>query len=526
MLIDSILVRPSFVRPRCVIRFADRNIIPWCDGRSTIWKPQFRLREAEPFEIAIVPCLGFIMLWEQRVRYAAQTDIGFRRKNNQDSCAVALCSVKEEWEEGGHLFVVADGMGGHAVGELASKIATDTIPHLFAKLRGRSPADALKTAIEEANDAINERGSQNHDFMRMGTTCSSLVLCPQGAVIGHVGDSRVYRIRNSQIDQLTSDHSLIWEMIESRRMNPRDAERLCPRNVITRSLGPDPKVDVDIEGPIPVLPGDIFLLCSDGLCGLLSDAEIGMVAGTVAPNEACRLLVNLANLRGGPDNITVIVVHTGDVPEGVDVVYERPTPPSRFEGLSWGGFGLMCLFAALFLVGLYFFLLDKERRLQGGAILATATLAGIGYWTWHRSRNLPKAVDYDPHSTVAWRPYRVAPARITDEFVEQLTRLEADLQQAANEDHWPVDWTGYEEAFRRARDAVEKRLFARALVEYGRLFDLLMAAIQQQRKLQLKEQRPKKGSSPTVSTLTEPEAKDVKIKPEPEITQPPASRQR
>ncbi|WP_397571052.1 PP2C family protein-serine/threonine phosphatase [Schlesneria sp. T3-172] len=441
------------------------------------------------------------MLWEQRVRYAAQTDIGFRRKNNQDSCAVALCSLKEEWEEGGHLFVVADGMGGHAVGELASKIATDTIPHMFAKLRGRPPAVALKIAIEEANDVINERGSQNHDFMRMGTTCSTLVLCPQGAIIGHVGDSRVYRIRNSQIDQLTSDHSLLWEMIQSRKLNQKDAERLCPRNVITRSLGPEPNVDVDIEGPFPVEPGDIFLLCSDGLSGLLSDSEIGMIAGTVPPNEACRLLVNLSNLRGGPDNITVIIVHTGDLPEGVDVVYERPVPPSRFEGLSWGGFALMCVFAALFLVGLYFFELDKERRLQGGAILATAALAGIAYWTWHRSRHFKNGSDYAPNSAVDRRPYREAPARITDAFVEQITHLEADLQQAAIEDHWPVDWPSYEEAFRRARDAVEKRLFTRALVEYGRLFDLLMAAIQQQRKLQLKEQRPKKGSGPSISTI-------------------------
>jgi PPM family protein phosphatase len=465
------------------------------------------------------------MLWEQRVRYAALTDIGFRRKNNQDSCAVALCQTKEEWEEGGHLFVVADGMGGHAVGELASKIATDTIPHMFAKIRGRAPSEALKIAIEVANDAINERGTQNQDFQRMGTTCSTLVLCSRGALIGHVGDSRVYRIRKSQIDQLTCDHSLVWEMIQSRRLNPRDAERLCPRNVITRSLGPEPVVNVDIEGPLPVLPGDIFLLCSDGLCGLLSDAEIGMIAGTVPPSEACRLLVNLANLRGGPDNITVIIVQTGDVPEGADVVYELPPQPSRFEGLSWGGFGLMCLFAALFLVGLYFFELDKERRLQGGAILAVATLAGIVYWTWHRSHNQPKQVEYDPRSTVAWRPYRVAPARITDEFVDQLTRMEADLQRAAIEDHWPVNWTEYEEVFRKARNAVEKRLFGRALVDYGKLFELLMAAIHQQRKIQQKDQQPpKKGSAPSVNTVKEPDLNGSKSKPSPEIKLPPGNR--
>lgn len=462
------------------------------------------------------------MLWEQRIRYAALTDIGFRRQNNQDSCAVALCPTKGEWEESGHLFVVADGMGGHAVGELASKIATDTVPHMFSKMHGRPPGEALRIAIEAANEAINERGSQNHDFLRMGTTCSTLVLCPQGAIIGHVGDSRVYRIRNRRIDQLTSDHSLVWEMIQSRKVHPRDAERLCPRNIITRSLGPEPAVNVDIEGPIPVLPGDIFLLCSDGLCGLLTDAEIGMIAGTIAPTEACRLLVNLANLRGGPDNITVIIVHTGEVPEGVDLVYEVSPPVSRFEGLSWGGFGLMCLFASLFLIGLYFFELDKDRRLQGGAILAFAAISGIGYWAWHRSRNERRFVDNDPRSTVVWRPYRVAPARITDEFIDTLKRLEADLHRAAIEDHWPVEWPNYEEVFRKAQDAVERRYFGRALIEYGRLFDLLMAAIQLQRKQQ--QQKPKKGSSPVITTVKEPEPNSPAHKSPPEIKLPPTSR--
>ena len=441
------------------------------------------------------------MLWEQRVRYAALTDIGFRRQNNQDSCAIVLSPTKESWEEGGHLFVVADGMGGHAVGELASKIATDTIPHAFGKLRQLMPSQALKSAIETANEAINERGSMNREFLRMGTTCSSLVLCQQGAVIGHVGDSRVYRIRNRQIDQLTSDHSLVWEMIQSRKVDPRDAERLCPRNVITRSLGPEPQVNVDIEGPIPVFPSDVFLLCSDGLCGLLQDPEIGMIAGTLPPEEACRLLVNLANLRGGPDNITVVIVQTGELPEGVDLVYELPPPPPRFEGLNWAGFGIISLCAALFLLGLYFFELDPERRLQGGAIFATAALIGIGYWTWHRSRQQKIAV-HDPRSTVAWHPYRSAPAKITDEFMNVLSRMEADLQRAAIEDRWPVVWADYEDVFRKARDAVEKRLFGRALREYGRLFDLLMSAIQQQRKIQ--QYRPKKGSSPMITSPGEP----------------------
>lgn len=445
------------------------------------------------------------MHWEQQVRYAAMTDIGFRRQNNQDACAVALCSTEEEWQESGHLFVVADGMGGHAVGELASKIAVDTVPHTFAKTRDHHPVESLRIAIEAANDAINERGSKNLEFLRMGTTCSALVLCPQGAVVGHVGDSRVYRIRNRLIEQLTFDHSLVWEMIHTRQVSPQDAERLCPRNVITRSLGPEPQVDVDVEGPFSVEAGDIFLLCSDGLCGLLSDAEIGMIASSLSPDAACRLLVNMANLRGGPDNITVIVVHTGDLPEGVDEVYELPPSAPMIEGLSWVGFGVMCMFAALFMVGLYFFELDRERRLQGGIILSIATVSAIAFWTWHRSRTRHRSSDHDHNfnQREIKSPYQAASTVITDDFIEKITRLESDLHLAGLEDRWAVNWDAYEKIYESARQAVDKRVFGRALVEYGQLFDTLMTAIQQQRRAHQRELLKKKSSSLSIATVRE-----------------------
>ena len=135
------------------------------------------------------------MYWEQKITCSAKTDIGYKRKNNQDSVTTQICSDRDTWRDYGHLFVVADGMGGHAVGELASKIATDTVPHSFYKGKRKSPSTSLKEAIEEANESINSRGTHNSEFDRMGTTCSSLVLSPRGAFIGHVGDSRVYRIR-------------------------------------------------------------------------------------------------------------------------------------------------------------------------------------------------------------------------------------------------------------------------------------------------------------------------------------------
>ena len=140
----------------------------------------------------------FSMRWEQVVEFAAKTDVGMRRQNNEDTCAAHLAREEQVFRDRGHLFVVADGMGGHAVGELASKLAADMVPHSFLKSNGGNVQKAMRSAVENANSTINARGSQNRDFQRMGTTCSALALSAKGAVIGHVGDSRVYRVRRIQ----------------------------------------------------------------------------------------------------------------------------------------------------------------------------------------------------------------------------------------------------------------------------------------------------------------------------------------
>src|SRR5260370_25741457 len=141
----------------------------------------------------------------------------------------------------------------------------------------------------------------------MGTTTTALLVRPEGAWIGHVGDSRAYRIRDGQIEQMSFDHSLVWEMARRQGVDP-DGLQGIPSNVIVRSLGPEPLVQVDVEGPHPVQAGDTYLLCSDGLTGQISDSEMGAIASVLPPAEACRFLVDLANLRGGPDNITVLIV--------------------------------------------------------------------------------------------------------------------------------------------------------------------------------------------------------------------------
>src|SRR5436190_6880679 len=242
------------------------------------------------------------------VQFAILSDVGMRRTTNQDSHAVLAADTPAVLEGRGHLLMVADGMGAHAAGELASKLAAEGVPHLYRKYTELSPPDALLRAFRETNTEINRRGSANTDFHNMGTTGSVLVLLPQGAVAGHAGDSRIYRLRSNTICQLTFDHSLQWELKASGQMpEGTDLSAVVPKNVITRSLGPNPNVQIDLEGPHPIALDDVYLLCSDGLTGRVEDEEIGAILSSLPPQEAAQALIDLANLRGGPDNITVLI---------------------------------------------------------------------------------------------------------------------------------------------------------------------------------------------------------------------------
>ena len=145
----------------------------------------------------------------------------------------------------GHFFLVADGMGAHAAGELASKLASELIPHHFSKFHDLAPAEALHKAITESNAEIYRRGQANIEFRNMGTTVSVLTLLPEGAVVGHVGDSRVYQLHNDRLYQLTFDHSLVWEMQAAGEVTDETARSgVIPKNVITRSLGPNAAVQI------------------------------------------------------------------------------------------------------------------------------------------------------------------------------------------------------------------------------------------------------------------------------------------
>lgn len=265
------------------------------------------------------------------------THVGMKRGNNQDSIGTLLAGSDQQFALQGHLFLVADGMGGHLGGEKASEMASKIIPLSYSKLIGQNPAgmkDALEKAFIEANEAIHRKGHENRDFYNMGTTCSSLVIKDSGAWIGHVGDSRVYLVRRNKIHQLTFDHSLVWQAAKERGVEPETVHDVMS-NRILRCLGPERQVDIDVHGPHDLLAGDAFVLCSDGLSGFVTDNEMAMTAANLPASLATRFLVNLANLRGGGDNISTIVVKVpGEVDRKKSVRMSEPTLKNRSK-IDW-----------------------------------------------------------------------------------------------------------------------------------------------------------------------------------------------
>jgi protein phosphatase len=225
---------------------------------------------------------------------AGVTDAGRKRRRNEDAYVVDP-----------PLFAVADGMGGAQAGEVASQLAA-------AVLRGSGagesdPEQRVVALIQEANRQIYERARSDAHASGMGTTITVAMLAQDAVAIGHVGDSRAYRIRGGELEQLTEDHSLVADLMRSGRLTPEEAETHPQRSVITRALGTDPDVDVDTLA-VEAAPGDVFLLCSDGLTTMVGDDEIlQALRDTESLEEAAKTLVKAANRRGGEDNITIVL---------------------------------------------------------------------------------------------------------------------------------------------------------------------------------------------------------------------------
>lgn len=274
-----------------------------------------------------------------KLEIAAKTDPGCVRQNNEDSLAVD--------EELG-LLLVADGMGGHNSGEVASELASSVVRDNLRRLiiEGKGPADAarlqpmkmngperakqLEHSVKLANQAIYEASLKYPKDHGMGTTVVAVLADPKGMTVAHVGDSRLYVFRKGRLEQLTEDHSLVADQVRRGVISKEEAESSGLQNVLTRALGTEREVAVEV-GEHPVLKGDVLLLCSDGLTKMVSEPEIGeILAKRPRPLDACDTLIQLSRDRGGVDNITIVIARFAE-PAGL---WDRVLNLMRREGVG------------------------------------------------------------------------------------------------------------------------------------------------------------------------------------------------
>ncbi len=377
------------------------------------------------------------MNWEDTITEASATDTGMRRANNQDSLAIVRASTPELFKARGHLFIVADGMGAHAAGELASKLACDIIPHAYHKKKQLPPVEALSSAFVDAGGEIFRKAASSPDFHRMGTTCTALVLHPSGVMMAHVGDSRAYRVRANRIDQLSFDHSLVWELVRKGHMKLEDVEKSYPRNVITRCLGPEPSVEIDSEGPLPVDLGDVYVLCSDGLSGPVTDPEIGVFASLFHPHAACRYLMHLANVRGGTDNVTVVIARVGPWVE-----------PGKEQPVA------------------------KDSKKPKGSFLG-------GLFSNFKSKK--------PIPTEGFEPHQTAECRLDKSFIKRILTDVHSTHTLAMDQVWDVDWAKLSSYRGRAEEALEQGKLRDSLEAFAEAMSLLGLAGRLRRKAELEQ---------------------------------------
>lgn len=241
---------------------------------------------------------------------AGQSDIGCLRENNEDALAYWEPEDDQEFARKGRLAIVADGMGGYEGGQEASQLAVDTIVSLYRELDVGNPQATLNQAIQIAHERIREYGFAHANLRGMGTTCTAIAVVGDLLHYVHVGDTRLYLVRDGKISQVTRDHSYVGRLVESGVISREEAERHPQRNILTAALGTSADLIVDSPGrPEALRPSDTLVVCSDGLWGQVHDSEILTATDGKSPEQACRDLVGLARQRGGPDNITVQILH-------------------------------------------------------------------------------------------------------------------------------------------------------------------------------------------------------------------------
>lgn len=252
-----------------------------------------------------------------KIHFAVASDVGRVRKNNEDAFLA---------DPALGIFAVADGMGGHASGEVASRMAVDSLRESIARAGKEkdpslsedrtavlfSPANELVNSIRLANQRIYKFSQEKREYQGMGTTIVGVYFSPSSPIVANVGDSRLYKLHGQAIEQVTEDHSLVWQQYKQGLIAKEALSSSSYKNIVTRALGIQPTVDVDVKD-LEIQPGDSLILCTDGLSDLVRDEEmLGAVNGASGDlHRACSDLMNLANLRGGKDNITILLIRIG-----------------------------------------------------------------------------------------------------------------------------------------------------------------------------------------------------------------------
>lgn len=256
------------------------------------------------------------------VRAVLRTDVGLVRSENQDFGIYTTPEEEVESHPAGRLLVVADGMGGHRGGATASRLAGETVKAQFLGSETTDIPTALREALTRANARIFSEAQSNPDLRGMGTTTSALAVRNGDAWYAHVGDSRIYMVRSGEIRQLTDDHSLVASMVREGLLTTKEAETHPRRNVLQRSMGVAEDVEIDIRGPYELHDGDVFILCSDGLHGVVKEEELLDVA-KLPIEEAADEFLRRALDRGAPDNVTVIVARVEPATDADPVIQEK-----------------------------------------------------------------------------------------------------------------------------------------------------------------------------------------------------------
>lgn len=240
---------------------------------------------------------------------SGQSDIGCLRKNNEDSYGYWEPEDDAEFQRKGRLAIVADGMGGYEGGQEASQMAVDAILKVYREFAGADPQQALIEGLQAAHEDIREYGLSHPILRGMGTTCTAIAIVNDGLYFVHVGDTRLYLIRDGRIIQVTRDHSYVGRLVEAGMISREEAETHPQRNILTAAVGTNPELIMDSPGhPEPLRAKDVLLLCSDGLWGVVHDQELLAAVKKHHPEGAGRELIELARARGGPDNITVSIL--------------------------------------------------------------------------------------------------------------------------------------------------------------------------------------------------------------------------